>query len=323
MPSTTLRVRITADYGYNTAHPGQLSAHVKFIADEYENNPVSERWSIVDNYTDTTTDPYNPVVQSLQEAIEYWSLTEPSILVSYVNSIAGVTLYTDYELFYHDPYTEASLLEKQEAHPNLDEIAGISAPFWPTVKSTMAMEIADVDGLSTALSGKANTSHTHTASEVTDFTEAAQDAVGAMVSPELVYTDGTPSLSLRARSFTNNASRSLTTSTGAAGFQVSSTRDAAVNYNVTSSTTATIGGASSITVVLEIAPTNSVTAGDWVEISRFSNGQTITLALALQSVQTGAGSLGGVVPAGYYAKLRTISSGTASASYNTGQEVLL
>lgn len=125
------------------------------------------------------------------------------------------------------------------------------------------------------------------------------------------------------RSFTNNASRSLTTSTGASGFQVSSTRDSAVNYNVTSSTTATIGGASSITVVLEIAPTNSSTAGDWVEISRFSNGQTITLAVILQSVQTSAGNLGGVIPAGYYAKLRTITSGTASASYNTGQEVLL
>lgn len=125
------------------------------------------------------------------------------------------------------------------------------------------------------------------------------------------------------RSFANTASRSLVTGTGATGFQVSSTRDAFVTYNTTSSSTATIGGASSITVVLEIAPTNSSTAGDWVEISRFSNGQTITLAVVLQSVQTGAGNLTGIVPAGYYAKLRTITTGTASATYNTGQEVLL
>jgi len=153
--------------------------------------------------------------------------------------------------------------------------------------------------------------------------EMAQDAIGAALTADFIYNDAANTIGLRARSFTNNASRSLTTSTGAAGFQVSSTRDAAVNYNVTSSTTATIGGASSITVVLEIAPTNSATAGDWVEISRFSNGQTITLAIALQSVQTGAGNLGGIIPAGYYAKLRTITSGTASATYNTGQEVLL
>lgn len=126
-----------------------------------------------------------------------------------------------------------------------------------------------------------------------------------------------------ARSFTNNASRSLVTGTGATGFLVSSTKDAAVNYNVTTSSTATIGGASSVTILLEVAPTNSATAGDWVEISRFSNGQTITLAVILQSVQTGAGNLGGIIPAGYYAKLRTVTAGTASAAYNTGQEVLL
>lgn len=125
------------------------------------------------------------------------------------------------------------------------------------------------------------------------------------------------------RSFNNAATHSLVTGTGATGFQVSSTRDTSVNYNVTSSTTATIGGASTVTVFLEVAPTNSATAGDWVEISRFSNGQTITLAVALQSVQTAAGNLGGVIPAGYYAKLRTVTSGTASSAYVSGQEVLI
>jgi len=124
------------------------------------------------------------------------------------------------------------------------------------------------------------------------------------------------------RSFTNNASRSTTTGTGATGFQISTGRDARVNYSLSLSTTATIGGASSATVVLEIAPTNSATAGDWVEIARVNNGQTISLAVVLQSVQTSAGVLSGTVPAGYYAKLRTITSGTASATYQSGQEVL-
>lgn len=47
-------------------------------------------------------------------------------------------------------------------------------------------------GLITAAS---NTSIAITSSAVTDFTEAAQDAVGAMVDTTLVYTDGTPLLS--------------------------------------------------------------------------------------------------------------------------------
>lgn len=126
-----------------------------------------------------------------------------------------------------------------------------------------------------------------------------------------------------ARSFINNASRSLTTGTGATGFQVSASRDALVGYNVTMSTTATIGGASTVTVVLEICPTNSATPAAWVEIARISNSQTITLAVVLQSIQGVAAKLSGVIPAGYYAKLRTVTTGTASALYNTGQEVLL
>jgi hypothetical protein len=36
--------------------------------------------------------------------------------------------------------------------------------------------------------------HTHPSTDVTDFTEASQDAVGAMVDSTLVYNDGTPSL---------------------------------------------------------------------------------------------------------------------------------
>lgn len=125
-------------------------------------------------------------------------------------------------------------------------------------------------------------------------------------------------------SFNNAASRSFTTGTGATGFQVSASRNVMVNYSVTIVSTATIAGSASGTVVLEVAPTNSATPGDWVEIARFTNGQAITLALTLQSVQTLAHVLMAVIPAGYYAKLRTINNaGTPTFSFNSGQEVLL
>lgn len=41
---------------------------------------------------------------------------------------------------------------------------------------------------------KSETTHTHTSSAVTDFTEAAQDAVGAMIDASLTYVDATPLL---------------------------------------------------------------------------------------------------------------------------------
>ncbi len=122
----------------------------------------------------------------------------------------------------------------------------------------------------------------------------------------------------------STASHSIVTGTGATGFQVSVNRVASVNYSITIATTATIGAPASGTVVLEIAPTNSATAGDWVEIGRFTNGQSVGLAIALSSVQTMSGQVGGMVPAGYYAKIRSINnSGTPTYSYNSGQEILV
>lgn len=118
--------------------------------------------------------------------------------------------------------------------------------------------------------------------------------------------------------------RSIVTGTGATGFQVSANKSAFVNYSVTITTTATIGGNASGTIVLEIAPTNSATAGDWVEIARYTNGQAISLAIALQSTQTLAGTVSGFIPAGYYAKLRSINnSGTPTYTFNSGQKILL
>lgn len=119
------------------------------------------------------------------------------------------------------------------------------------------------------------------------------------------------------------STRSLVTSTGASGFQVSSTKGTEAQYNVTIGVTATIGAGAQGTIALEIAATNSATASDWSEIGRCTNGQTITLAVVLQSVQTIGCQVSGYVPPGYYAKLRSITtSGTPTFAYNSGQEVI-
>lgn len=127
-----------------------------------------------------------------------------------------------------------------------------------------------------------------------------------------------------ARSFNNAPTITVVTTAAAAnGTQVDSVRDATVSYTVSTSTTATIGGASTAAAVLEICATNSATASDWLEIGRVSNGQTITLAIVLQSVQTLSGTLQGVIPAGYYRRVRSIVAGTSSVTYTSGQEVKL
>lgn len=118
-----------------------------------------------------------------------------------------------------------------------------------------------------------------------------------------------------------SVTRSLVTGTGATGFQVSTTKDASVSYNVKISVTATIGSQAEGYIALEVSPTNSSTPSDWVETARYSNGQSITLAITLQSVQPTGGQLSADIPAGYWVKLRQVTlSGSPTYSYISGYE---
>lgn len=118
-------------------------------------------------------------------------------------------------------------------------------------------------------------------------------------------------------------SLSLQTSTGAVGTQVSTTRSSYVMLNGNVSTTASIGGNAAGDIILEVAPTNSATAGDWVEWGRIGNSQAITLALTLNSVQVTKGMVVAFVPAGYYVKARTAGSGTVSYTLTNAKQILV
>lgn len=159
--------------------------------------------------------------------------------------------------------------------------------------------------------------------------------VFAVLDSSLIYDPSTETLKVNpaiippARSF-NNAPSAKTIQTVAAsanGFQVSSSRDASVNYSVTIVSSTTILGATNVSgyVVIEVAATNSSTAADWKELGRTPNGQNNSLTIAVGTLtSTGGGQLGCVVPSGYYCRLRSINvAGTPTYTYNSGQEVLL
>lgn len=108
------------------------------------------------------------------------------------------------------------------------------------------------------------------------------------------------------------AARSLNTS-----FQISSTRDAIVNYSLLLAAVLSLTTGQTETASLQISADNST----FTEVARFSNGNTGVLAIGLGLTQSVGGVLSGFVPAGYYVKL--VTSGNGTASYITGQEVLL
>lgn len=125
-------------------------------------------------------------------------------------------------------------------------------------------------------------------------------------------------------SIANGVSHSLVNATNATGFQVSATKPAMVAYTASISTTASIGGAAKGEVYLETASTNSTTPSDWTMASKIVNGQSYTLAIALQGVQDTAQPLFAMVPAGYYTRIRTNNvSGSPSYAYVAGQETVI
>lgn len=108
-----------------------------------------------------------------------------------------------------------------------------------------------------------------------------------------------------------------------ASFQISTTRDALVSYSVQLTVTASISGGQNGDVILEIANETGFTTG--VQALAIAGlGQTYTLAVALQGVQPQTGCVAGYVPAGKFARLRTVNNvGTPAYAYRSGQEVLL
>lgn len=110
--------------------------------------------------------------------------------------------------------------------------------------------------------------------------------------------------------------------TGATGTQISATKDSTVRCCVSTSTTSTIGGPSTSVVALKICATNNATEGSWTTVATFESDQTITLALALQSIQIVKGQLCSDVPAAWYVKLVNSGTGTHAESYISGQQTV-
>lgn len=105
-------------------------------------------------------------------------------------------------------------------------------------------------------------------------------------------------------------------------FQVSSTRDAIVQYSVQATITASISGGQDGDVFLDIASDSGFTTNvQSLDVAPCS--QSYTLAIALQGVQKCAAQVRGYVPAGYYARIRTVNNvGSPVFAYRLGQEVL-
>lgn len=121
---------------------------------------------------------------------------------------------------------------------------------------------------------------------------------------------------------TTSAFSLSTSGTGATGTQVSSTKDSTVHLNLSNSTTSTIGGPSISDITIKTCATNSATESDWATVADIDNEQTVTLAIALQSIQLIKELVTVDMPAGSYIKAVASGSGTHTESVLRGQKTI-
>jgi hypothetical protein len=123
---------------------------------------------------------------------------------------------------------------------------------------------------------------------------------------------------------TSGTSRSQASATRAlnTAFQISTTRDADARYSVQCTVTASIAGGQNCDVFLEIASDQAFTT-NVQQVGVVGQGQVYTLAIALQGVQPQTQQVIGYVPAGYWARIRTVQNlGAPTFSFRLGQEIL-
>lgn len=152
---------------------------------------------------------------------------------------------------------------------------------------------------------------------------ATSGADGYMLAADKAKLDAFPAYA--ARSFANTPSRTIQTVAAAAnGWRIDTTRDSLVSYSVSIAAVLNAGAVTSGYVAVEIAATNSVTAGDWTEVGRFTNTPSGAMIATFAATLLLAGCLSIMVPGGYYVRLRSVNvAGTPTYAFLSGQEVKL
>lgn len=96
-----------------------------------------------------------------------------------------------------------------------------------------------------------------------------------------------------------------------------SSKQALVSYNIKISCTASIGSASNGKVVLQYSTNGGST---WVDCGEVENSNTVTLAIALNSVTIQSGIISWTIPGGALCRMNSTSTGTTTITYIRGQE---
>lgn len=285
MALTTLYIKTFPQRVYDTGN-NRMANFIRFITTDYITPHFIDYLFEYNATTNSSATPY-PLFATDDEAVAFYSASAASTLLAATNTDATVTYYLDTDIEKIDAPVAASIALLVPKTMTVNGHA-LSAPVVVTASDVGAMAIP-----------------TGTTSQYMrgDATLATFPAI-----PSVTRTTSALSLSL--------------VGSGATGTQIHATKDSTVSTTVSTSTTSTIGGPSTSLVSLKICSTNNATEGSWTTVATFESDQTITLAVALQSIQIVKGQLCADVPGGWYVKLVNSGTGTHSEAFVSGQQTI-
>jgi hypothetical protein len=185
------------------------------------------------------------------------------------------------------------------------------------VDSTQIMTVANANSAIATMQGNINQKATLAEARAglsltttgTSGASTYNNATGVFNIPNYSYTP--PS-----RIFNNNVARTLNSN-----YTISTTRDASVTYSISLSVTnPLVAGSSTASAFLEYS-TNA--GSSWITVSQAINTSSVGVAVAIAITQPNTFVLSGNTPANALVRIRTTTSGTASATYTLGSETLL
>lgn len=189
----------------------------------------------------------------------------------------------------------------------------------PTIP-TNTNQLTNGSGFITASSTDILTNKSGNISQWTNNSGYLTGITSGQVTTALGYTpyNGTtnPLGFLTSASLTPTYNNTAVKTINGAGVQISTTKNTRVSYTITHTIALTLVLSSGSSMVfLEVSPNNST----WTSISQAGFSDAVVIAVALNKTSTN--NVQGEVPAGWYVRLRAVTSGAGSATFTVGQEV--
>jgi len=141
----------------------------------------------------------------------------------------------------------------------------------------------------------------------------ARSSISALLNGGINYNNSTGEFSQTPATYNNSPGRALTTS-----FRPSTVRPTRVSYTISIATTLSLLNLnSSGAVALQISPDNST----WTTINSAGINRTLAISISVGLNDTSLLNVAGEIPTGYYCRLLPTTSGGATITFSSGQEV--